>query len=94
MRSARVTVLMKPEEKAALEAKAAKRGVSSGEYLRLAVDNFDRVSDEEEAELAALAQELTAAAPKIRASLERSTRRINQTVKEVDAMLREAGVRK
>jgi hypothetical protein len=85
---------MKPEEKAALEANAAKRGVSSGEYLRLAVDNYERVSDEEEAELAALVQELAAAAPKIRASLERSTKRINQTVKEMDAMLREAGLRR
>jgi hypothetical protein len=55
MRSARVTFLMKPEEKAALEYKASKRGVSSGEYLRLAVDNFDNLSDKQEAELAELA---------------------------------------
>jgi hypothetical protein len=94
MRTARTTVLMTPEEKAALEKRAANRGVSSGEYIRLAVDNFEKVSDDEEAELAALVQELTAAGPKIRASLERSTRRINQTVKELDAMLRDAGLRK
>lgn len=94
MRTARTTVLMTPEEKAALEKRAANRGVSSGEYIRLAVDNFEKVSDDEEAELAALVQELAAAGPKIRASLERSTRRINQTVKELDAMLRDAGLRK
>jgi molybdopterin converting factor small subunit len=85
---------MTPEEKAALEKRAANRGVSSGEYIRLAVDNFEKVTDEQEAELAALVQELAAAGPKIRASLERSTRRINQTVKELDTMLRDAGVRK
>ena len=53
MRNARVTVLMRPDEKASLDAKAAERGVSSGEYLRLAVDNFDKVSDDQEAELLA-----------------------------------------
>lgn len=94
MRNARVTVLMKPEEKASLAARAAKRGVSSGEYLRLAVDNFEQVSEQDEVELAALVEELAAAAPKIRASLERSTRQINRTVKDIDAMLREAGLRK
>ena len=46
MRTARTTVLMSPEEKAALEKRAASRGVSSGEYIRLAVDNFEKVSDE------------------------------------------------
>ena len=32
---------MTPEEKALLEQRAANRGVSSGEYIRLAVDNYE-----------------------------------------------------
>jgi hypothetical protein len=94
MRTERVTVLMKPEEKAAIEARAAARGVSSGEFIRLAVDNFDHVSAEEEAELAALVAEANAAIPKIRDALDRSIATLEATHKRVDAFLREAGVRK
>ena len=94
MRTERVTVLMKPEEKAAIEAKAAERGVSSGEYIRLAVDNFDRISAEEEAELAALVAEANDAIPKMQASLDRSIATLDATHKKVDTFLREVGVRK
>lgn len=94
MRTERVTVLMKPEEKASIEAKAAERGVSSGEYIRLAVDNFEKISAEEEAELAALVAEANAAIPKMQASLDRSIATLDATHKKVDAFLREAGVRK
>ena len=93
MRSARVTVLMKPEEKKALEAKAKRRGVSSGEYLRLAVDNFERVSDDEEAALAALVEEVNKAIPKMTASLDHMSRTLRKTSKEVDQTLRAAGIR-
>ena len=93
MRSARVTVLMKPEEKAALEAKAARRGVSSGEYLRLAVDNFGKASEREEAAMVALAAEIKAAVPKMRASLERMSTQAQELHEELDAFLREKGVR-
>ena len=94
MRSARVTVLMNPEEKKALEAKAAKRGVSSGEYMRLAVDNFTKVSETEEAALAVLATEIKAAVPKMRASLVRMSTQAQELHEELDAFLREKGVRK
>ena len=93
MRSARVTVLMKPEEKAALEDKAAKRGVSSGEYLRLAVDNFGAHSGDQEAELAALAAELTEAIPKIRAALEKSSKTLSQLHRENEAFFKQRGIR-
>lgn len=93
MRDARLTVLMHPEEKAALEARAARKGVSSGEYVRLAVDNFEKVSAEEEAELAALAAEANAAIPKMRQALDRSIARLEATHRKVDALLREEGVR-
>jgi len=93
MRSERVTVLMKPAEKAALEAKAAKRGVSSGEYLRLAVDNFDKLSDDQEAELAALAAELNAALPKMKASLDRSCKVLEDLHRENEAFFKKRGIR-
>ena len=94
MRTARLTVLMKPEEKADLEAKAAQRGVSSGEYVRLAVDNYEKISVEEEAELAALVAEANAAIPKMRESLDRSIATLDATHRKVDALLREAGIRR
>ena len=92
MRSARVTVLMKPEEKAELEAKAARRGVSSGEYLRLAVDNFEKISDEQEAELAELAKELQVAVPKMKAALEGSCKTLKALHRENDAFFRQRGI--
>jgi len=93
MRTARTTVLMSPEEKAALEKRAASRGVSSGEYIRLAVDNFEKVSDEQEAELAALAAELNSAVPKMKAALERSSKILRALHRENEAFFRERGIR-
>ena len=93
MRSARVTVLMSPDEKAEMEANAARLGVSSGEYVRLAVDNFDRPTAAEEAELAALVEEVNRAIPKMRASLDRMSKTLRKTLKEDDAFFRERGRR-
>ena len=93
MRSARVTVLMKPEEKAALESKAASRGVSSGEYLRLAVDNFESLSDKQEAELAELAKELKTALPKMKAAFESSCKTLEALHRENQAFFRKRGIR-
>ena len=93
MRSARITVLMTPEEKALLEKRASKRGVSSGEYIRLAVDNFEKVSDKQEAELAALAAELKAAVPKIKEALERSSKTLQDLHRENEEFFRERGIR-
>ncbi len=93
MRSARVTVLMKPEEKAALDRKAASRGVSSGEYLRLAVDNFGAVSDQQQAELAALAAELKTALPKMKAALKRSCKVLEELHRENDEFFKARGIR-
>jgi len=93
MRSARVTFLTTPDEKASLEKRAASRGVSSGEYIRLAVDNFDKVSGEQEAELAALAAELNAAVPKMKAALDRSSKVLTQLHRENEDFFRERGIR-
>lgn len=94
MRTARVTVLMSPDEKAEVEASAARLGISSGEYIRLAVDNFDRPSAGEEAELAVLVAEANEAIPKMRASLDRMSRTAKALHREMDGFLRERGVRK
>ena len=93
MKTARTTVLMTPEEKAALEKRAASLGVSSGEYIRLAVDNYERISPEEEAELGALVKEVNMAIPKMRASLDRMSKTLRKTLKENDAFFRERGIR-
>ena len=93
MRTARTTVLMTPEEKLTLEKRAAKRGVSSGEYIRLAVDNFEKVSDDQEAELAALAAELKAAVPKMKKSLEQSSRTLQDLHRENEAFFKARGIR-
>ncbi len=52
--TARLMVLMSPEEKAALEAKAAQAGSSAGELVRRAVDAYDIGSQAEAEELRAL----------------------------------------
>ena len=92
MRTARVTVLMKPEEKAALEAKAGRRGVSSGEYLRLAVENFEKISDEQETELAELANELATALPKMKAALESSCKTLEALHRENETFFQARGI--
>ena len=94
MRTARATVLMTPDEKAAIEKRAASMGVSSGEYIRLAVDNFEKISPEQEAELAALVEEANKAIPEMAAMLDKMSNDLRETHEEIDRMLREAGIRK
>src|SRR5437660_3836526 len=52
--SARLMVLMSPEERASLDAKARTLGVSAGEVVRRAVQAFELGTEEEAAELRAL----------------------------------------
>src|SRR5215471_886339 len=52
--SARLMVLMSPEERASLDAKARTLGVSAGEVVRRAVQAFELGSEEEAAELRGL----------------------------------------
>lgn len=93
MQTERVTFLTTPEAKAALIARAAARGLSTGEYIRLAVESVPEETAEE-LELAALVGELASAVPEMRASLERTARQMEESVDKVDRMLRESGVRK
>ena len=96
MQTERVTYLTTAEHKAALEAFAKGRGESVGNVVREATARYisGPVSDDEKEALKVLAQELNEAVPKIRASLERSINKLDATRKEVDKMLRDAGVRK
>jgi hypothetical protein len=52
--TARLMVLMSPEERMALDAKARALGVSAGEVVRRAVQSFELGTQEEAAELQAL----------------------------------------
>ncbi len=67
MQTSRVTILMTPDKKAAYDAVAAERGLSTGEFFRRAGDR-EAVGDdgEKEATLAALTDELEAALPEMR----------------------------
>lgn len=92
MRNARVTVLMRPEEKAELESHAARLGISSGEYIRLAVDNFEKPTAGEETELEALLAEVNAAVPRMKASLDSASRTLRKLRRENDAFFKERGI--
>lgn len=94
MQTERVTFLTTPQGKAAIAARAAARGISVGEYVRRRVENDDELSDGEEAELAAIVEELVAAIPDMKARLERAASLIENAVNDSDRRLREAGVRK
>jgi len=95
MQTERVTFLTSRDHKAALDAFAASSGQSVGHVLREASSRYIAEGQQtQEEELAALVNELSAAVPEMRASLKRSTKRIHDTMREVDTMLREAGIRK
>ena len=93
MRTERVTFLTTPEAKAAITARAAQRGMSTGEYIRLAVENMPEETDEE-LELAALVAQVNEALPDMQASIGRMTDVLRKTHEEVDQALRAAGIRK
>lgn len=92
MQTARVTVLMTPERKAAMEVSAAGLGVSCGEYIRLAVDNYQPRSSNDPL-LDALAAELRATLPQMRADFAAISSSIADARAAVDAALRSVGAR-
>ena len=97
MQTERVTFLTSPEHKAALDAFASKRGESVGNVVREATARYlaqPQDESEEEAELAALVQQVNEALPKMQASIERSIERLDATHSKVDKLLRESGIRK
>ena len=93
MQDARVTFLTTPARKAELERRASRLGMSSAEYIRLAVDNYDRTSEAEEVELTALVEQMNEVIPKMQASLQRSCERLEALHEEMDAFFHEKGIR-
>jgi hypothetical protein len=86
MKTARMTILLTPEEKASIHARAEHMGVSTGEMVRRAVESYGQVSataprSESEVLLNALADELFAAAKDARAALTEANRQVQATVK-------------
>jgi hypothetical protein len=85
MKTERMTILVTPEQKASILARAQSLGLSAGEMVRRAVDNFHPSSqrEDDEAVLNALADELLSAAKEARAALNNATREVQLTVKQL-----------
>jgi molybdopterin converting factor small subunit len=97
MQTERVTYLTSVEQKAALESFAKARGESVGNVLREAAMRYiaqPRDETEEEAELAALVQQVNEALPKMNESIDQMIEDLRVTHEQVDRTLRAAGIRK
>ena len=93
MQTERVTYLTDAGQKAALEAFAKARGESVGNVLREAASRYmAQPTDEEEAELAALVEQVNEAIPRINASLQHMSTSIRKLRDESDAFYREKGL--
>lgn len=92
MRTERVTVLMTAAEKAALNARAAALGTSSGAVLRAGLEDESSLTLEQEEEIALLARQLSEAVPKMRASLDRSSKRLEALHEEMEVFFHEKGI--
>lgn len=92
MRTERVTVLMRPEEKAALETAARASGLSAGEYIRASLEDFG--TPEERALLRDLVAELDRSMPSMLAAFDQMSADIQDmrtTIAESRAGLSTAG---
>ena len=76
--SARLMVLMSPEERASLDAKARTLGVSAGEVVRRAVQAFQLGTEEEAAELRALIEAFNELHPETLRVADESHRRVSE----------------
>lgn len=90
MKSERINLLVTPEEKAAIEARAAALNLSTSEMVRRAVASYDPESDE--AELQALADGLRSVARATEQKVDAALRQLDQleTVLADTASLRRA----
>ena len=96
MQTERVTFLTSRDHKAALDKFASSRGESVGNVVREATARYIGRPPEEadEAALAALVAEVNQAIPKMEASLDEMSRKLKETHRDVDKMLRAMGARK
>jgi ABC-type transporter Mla subunit MlaD len=100
MQTERVTFLTSRDQKKALDAYARRTGRSVGHVVREATARYmahgenSEDADDDEAQLAALVEEVNNAIPKMNASLDQMSRTLRETSAEVDKVLRAAGIRK
>ena len=95
MQTERVTYLTTREHKAALEAFAKQRGESVGNVVREATSRYiEQPTADEEAELAALVEQVNEAIPKMNASIDSMIETLRKSHAETDKMLRQMGARK
>ena len=97
MHSERITFLATPSFKARLADLARANGVSIGEYVRRRVqeeEEEEALTEAEEILLAALVDEVNCAIPKMHASFDRMEATLRKTREDMDAFLREKGIRK
>jgi hypothetical protein len=80
----RVTILMTPGEKLALETKAKALGVSAGEFVRRSVESFDPEATEDLKQLAALAAELDRSNREAAAALDQALASVEATRAQLD----------
>ena len=94
MHSERITYLATAIQKAALESFARERGESVGNVVREATARFiGQPTEEEEAELASLVEQVNQAIPKMNASIDRMVATMEKSQRETDEFLRKMGVR-
>jgi hypothetical protein len=94
MQTERVTYLTSAQHKAQLEAFARARGESVGNVLREAASQYIAEADmNEDEKFQLLINELDDALPHIHSALDRAIAGQQQLRADIDAMLREAGLR-
>ena len=90
MRTERMTILLSPSSKAAVSARAAAQGLSVGEYVRRKIEDDEDLTPEQEAELAALVDEVNGAVPKMAESLDQMIESLRRTREKVERSLQAA----
>jgi hypothetical protein len=96
MQTERVTFLTSAEHKAALDDFAARSGQSVGSVVREATVRYiaqPREESAEEAELAALVEQVNEALPRMNAAIDEMIAIMQASHDEVDRSLRAAGIR-
>ena len=86
MKTERMTVLVTPEQKAGILARAQRLGLSAGEMVRRAVESYNPATpkrSQDEALLDALAEELLSAAGSARAALKDANDDIQATLRQL-----------
>jgi flagellar biosynthesis/type III secretory pathway protein FliH len=93
MHTERVTYLSTADQKAALEAFAKARGESVGNVVREATAHFiGKPTETEEAELAALVEQVNEAVPKMQASIDRINARLESMARKNEEFLKQMGI--